>query len=226
MGRCGIAARADGAIKMPGELEMPTIQLKRIYEPMDAEDSLRVLVDRLWARGVSKAGGHLDAWMKDLGPSDELRQWFGHRAELWSGFQARYRRELSAPLRQLFLDLLQSAAGKSTITLVYGARDSHQNEAVVLRAYLLDHPAAHDRKGDATLFLLAAVAAVAAAQPSGEAPGASLRPFVDAFLSGQQLEEALQALRDHGEVQKGQNGWQLAARGHRLLRDVSSVSAE
>ena len=71
---------------------MSEIQLKRIYEPPDAEDGLRVFVDRLWARGMSKANARLDAWMKELGPSDELRGWFGHRAERWNDFQERYRR--------------------------------------------------------------------------------------------------------------------------------------
>jgi uncharacterized protein YeaO (DUF488 family) len=213
-------------MRPPEERDVPTIQLKRIYEPGDARDGLRVLVDRLWPRGMSKTQAHLDAWMKDLGPSEELRQWFGHRAERWTDFQKRYRRELSAPLRQLFLALLQSAARTSTVTLLYGARDRHQNEAVVLRDYLLDQRAPRGRTDQNTLALVAAVAAVAAAQPSGEAPASRLRPFLDLFHSGQQLEALLQTLRDRGEMQEGHNGWRLTSRGERLLRDVPTVPAE
>ena len=208
------------------EDHLPTIQLKRIYEPVDAQDGLRVLVDRLWARGMSKAQAHLDAWMKDLGPSDELRQWFGHRAERWADFQERYRRELSAPLRQLSLALLHSAARTSTVTLLYGARDRYQNEAVVLRDYLLDQRAARGRTDQGTLALVAAVAAVAAAQPSGEAPVANLRPFLDVLPLASELEAALQALRDRGEVQEGHDGWRLTSRGDRLLHNVPTVPAE
>jgi uncharacterized protein YeaO (DUF488 family) len=208
------------------EPDVLTIRLKRIYEPADAQDGLRVLVDRLWARGMSKAQAHLDAWMKDLGPSDGLRQWFGHRAERWTDFQERYRRELSAPLRQLFLALLQSAAGTSTVTLLYGARDRHQNEAVVLRDYLLDQRAALGRTDQGTLALVAAVGAVAAAQPSGGAPESSLRPFLDLLPSGPELEAALQTLRDRGEVREGHDGWRLTPRGERLLRDMPTGPAE
>ena len=205
---------------------MSTIRLKRIYEPEDADDGLRILVDRLWARGMSKDRAHLDAWMKEVGPSSELRQWFGHREERWSGFQERYRRELSAPLRQLFVALVESAACTSTVTLLYGARDSYQNEAVVLRDYLLDHRAARGRKDQGMLALVAAVAAVAAAQSRGEAPVSSLSPFVDSLPSVQRIEAALQALRNQGQVQEGQVGWRLASQGQRLLRAVSSVPAE
>jgi hypothetical protein len=164
--------------------------------------------------------------MKDLGPSDELRQWFGHRPERWTDFQERYRHELSAPLRQLYLALLHSAAGTSTVTLLYGARDRHQNEAVVLRDYLLDQRAARGRTDYGTLALVAAVAAVAAAQPSSEAPASSLRPYLDSFHSAPELEAALQTLRNHGEVQEGHDAWRLTSRGRRRLRDVPSVPAE
>jgi uncharacterized protein YeaO (DUF488 family) len=207
------------------ERDVPTIQLKRIYEPADAQDGLRVLVDRLWPRGMSKGAAHLDAWMRDLGPSDELRQWFGHRAERWTAFQERYRRELSAPRRQLYLALLHSAARTSTVTLLYGARDYHQNEAVVLRDYLLDQRGAPGHPDSDMLTLLAAVAAVAAAQPSGKAPVSNLRPFLAVLPLVPELEAALQALRDRGAVQEGHDGWRLTARGERLLRDGPTGSA-
>jgi len=116
---------------------VPSIRLKRAYESPESADGVRVLVDRLWARGVSKENAALDAWMKELGPSDELRTWFGHRPKRWDAFVDKYRRELSTPLRQLLLAELQGIAGGRTLTLVYGARDTKQNEAVVLRHYLL-----------------------------------------------------------------------------------------
>lgn len=198
------------------------ILLKRIYEPLDAEDGLRVFVDRLWARGMSKADACLDAWMKELGPSDELRGWFGHRAERWNDFQERYLRELSEPVRQLFLGPLQSAARTSTVTLLYGARDTNQNEAVVLREYLLGHQVNPTQGRDATLMLAAAVAAVAAAQPNGEASESSLLPFVGRLLSAPRREAAFSRLQGRGELVKGQghSGWRLTARGQRLLQEV------
>lgn len=205
--------------KDPG---MPDIHLKRIYQPAGDQDGLRVLVDRLWARGISKADAHLGAWMKELGPSDELRTWFGHRAERWSGFQERYRRELSAPIRQLFLALLQSATGTPPITILYGARDTVQNEAVVLRQYLIDQGPSAGLTQDDTLILLAAVEAVVAAQPSGEAPTSRLVPFVHG-LSSRRLEDLLQMLQDRGELRMGEGGWQLTARGRRLVHAVPAA---
>jgi uncharacterized protein YeaO (DUF488 family) len=199
---------------------LPVIQLKRIYEPGDAEDGLRVFVDRLWARGMSKADARLDAWMKELGPSDELRGWFGHRAERWNDFQERYRGELSSPVRQLFLGLLQSATRASTATLLYGARDTNQNEAVVLHDYLLGHHMNLTRGRDDTLMLAAAVAAVGAAQPKGEASESRLLPFVGGLLSASRREAAFSRLQGRGELVKGHGGWQLTARGQRLLREV------
>jgi uncharacterized protein YeaO (DUF488 family) len=175
---------------------------------------------------MSKAEAHLDAWMKELGPSDELRQWFGHRADRWDVFQERYRRELSAPLRHLFLTLLQSAAHTSAITLLYGARDSHQNEAVVLREYVLHHRPAPDPQPDETLVVLAAVTAVAAAQPSGDAALSRLMPFVASVFPASQLEAALQILKEDGDLQESQGAWRITGRGQRLLRAVPNVPAE
>lgn len=208
------------------ERDGPIIEIKRIYEPVDDADGLRVLVDRLWARGMSKAQTHLDAWMKDLGPSAELRQWFGHRAERWSDFQERYRRELSAPLQQLFLVLLHAAARTSTVTLLFGARDTHQNEAVVLRDYVLHPGSAPGQPDSDMLALLAAVVAVGAAQPSGEAPASRLSPFLAVLPSGLELNAALHMLQDQGEVQQGHEGWRLTARGERRLRNVPTVPAD
>lgn len=108
-------------------------QIKRIYEPAKPSDGIRVLVDRLWPRGVKKSDARLDDWMKDVAPSPQLRLWFGHRPERFAKFQERYVKELAgnpelAELRRL---------GKGAqVTLLYGARDPEVNHAVVLRSVL------------------------------------------------------------------------------------------
>ena len=110
------------------------VGIKRIYAPADAGDGARVLVDRLWPRGVSKARAALALWCKDAAPSTELRQWFGHEPARWDEFRRRYRAELRgndaalAPLRDL--------ASQGPVTLLYAARDERHNEAVVLRDVL------------------------------------------------------------------------------------------
>jgi uncharacterized protein YeaO (DUF488 family) len=113
---------------------MGRIQLKRIYEAAHASDGFRVLVDRLWPRGVAKERAALDLWMKDIAPSSELRAWFGHDPKRWTEFQVRYRAEL----KQHAADLaqLRSRARKGTVTLLFAARDVEHNEAVVLRNVL------------------------------------------------------------------------------------------
>jgi uncharacterized protein YeaO (DUF488 family) len=110
-----------------------TFEIKRVYEPTAPSDGLRVLVDRLWPRGVSKAKAHLDEWMKDIAPSPRLRQWFGHRPERFAEFKKRYVRELAdnpdvADLRSL--------GRRAHVTLLYGARDPQVNHAVVLQSVL------------------------------------------------------------------------------------------
>ena len=111
------------------------LRLKRAYEPASEDDGVRILVDRLWPRGVSKAKAALDDWMKDVAPSSELREWFGHDPTRWTGFQRRYRTELAQHAAEL--DRIRALARKRTVTLVYGARDQAHNEAVVLRQVLL-----------------------------------------------------------------------------------------
>ena len=110
------------------------IRLKRAYAPATPDDGVRILVDRLWPRGVSKARAALDDWDKDIAPSTELRQWFGHDPAKWDEFQRRYRAELQG--HQALLDQLRDQARKGVVTLVYGARDELHNEAVVLRDVL------------------------------------------------------------------------------------------
>lgn len=112
------------------------IEIKRAYEPPAAEDGQRVLVDRLWPRGISKARIQIDAWIRDVAPSTELRKWFNHDPARWEEFQRRYREELQAPERAALLDDLATRARERPVTLLYGARDTEHNEAVVLRDLL------------------------------------------------------------------------------------------
>ena len=114
-----------------------SIRIKRAYEPPTRADGYRVLVDRLWPRGVSKEHLALGAWEKDLAPSDALRRWFAHDPKRWDEFVTRYREELRAPEASALLDDLGRRARAETVTLVYGARDPEHNNAVVLRDELV-----------------------------------------------------------------------------------------
>jgi uncharacterized protein YeaO (DUF488 family) len=107
------------------------IKLKRVYEKPAKEDGWRVLVDRLWPRGMTKEAAHLDAWMKDVAPSDALRKWFGHEPKKWAAFQKKYRAEL-AKEKELLAELKKMAKEHGTLTLLFGAKDEEHNEAVVL----------------------------------------------------------------------------------------------
>lgn len=111
------------------------LRLKRAYDPASPTDGTRILVDRLWPRGVSKERADLNEWMKDIAPSTELREWFGHDPARWPEFQRRYRDELLA--HQAELDQIRDLATKGPVTLVYSARDEEHNDAVVLRDVLL-----------------------------------------------------------------------------------------
>jgi len=110
------------------------LQLKRAYEPATASDGKRILVDRLWPRGLSKAEAAVDEWMKDIAPSTSLRQWFGHDPKRWPEFRRRYRRELRDHAE--LLSHLTSLASRGRVTLVYGARDERHNDAVVLASLI------------------------------------------------------------------------------------------
>ncbi len=111
-----------------------SIQIKRAYEPASPQDGTRILVDRLWPRGISKDKLKLDAWMKDLAPSTELRKWFHHDVGNWAEFEKRYIKELSRQPEQV--EELRKQARRHTVTLVYSARDETHNDAVVLKKYL------------------------------------------------------------------------------------------
>jgi uncharacterized protein YeaO (DUF488 family) len=111
------------------------LRLKRAYDPAEPKDGIRILIDRLWPRGVSKAKAALDDWMKDIAPSTKLRQWFNHDPARWVEFQRRYRAELQEHSQEL--GRIRALAKNKTVTLVYSAHDEEHNDAVVLRAVLL-----------------------------------------------------------------------------------------
>jgi uncharacterized protein YeaO (DUF488 family) len=110
------------------------IQLRRIYDDPGEHEGYRVLVDRIWPRGISKEKARIDEWRRDIAPSTELRRWFGHDPERWEEFRSRYRSELANHSEQL--DPLVAAARAGPLTLLYGARDERHNQAVVLKEFL------------------------------------------------------------------------------------------
>lgn len=122
---------------------MKEICTKRVYEPAGPDDGIRVLVDRLWPRGVTKDAARASMWLKDVAPSTVLRKWFGHDRSKWEEFRRRYHDELQAG--PAGLDLLLEAAGRGRVTLLYAARDRECNHAAVLREYLLSR--LDDREG-------------------------------------------------------------------------------
>lgn len=113
---------------------MPAICVKRVYDPPASDDGARILVDRLWPRGLSKEKLQMAAWLKDAAPSDALRRWFGHDADRWPEFQRRYAAELEQ--RPEAWKLLVKAARRGTVTLLFSAKDTAHNNAVALKAFL------------------------------------------------------------------------------------------
>jgi uncharacterized protein YeaO (DUF488 family) len=110
------------------------IKIKRVYELYDSGDGNRILIDRLWPRGLTKDKAKIDLWLKDIAPSAALRKWFGHDPEKWPEFQRRYKNELDANKESVETLRTQLKAGPAT--LVYGAKDEQHNDAVVLAEYL------------------------------------------------------------------------------------------
>jgi uncharacterized protein YeaO (DUF488 family) len=110
------------------------IRIKRVYEQPGADDGFRILVDRLWPRGLTKVRAKVDLWLRGIAPSTELRKWFSHDPAKWEEFQRRYHAELQANAGQMELLLLE--ARKGTVTLLFGAKDEVRNEAVVLQRLL------------------------------------------------------------------------------------------
>ncbi len=109
------------------------VKLKRAYERADRADGFRVLVDRLWPRGVTKQAAAIDLWAKDVAPSPELRKWFGHDPDRFAAFSVRYRQELAREPARAALEDLRRRATHGRVTLVFGARDEEHNGAVVLK---------------------------------------------------------------------------------------------
>jgi DNA-3-methyladenine glycosylase len=113
---------------------MGTVRLARVYDPPGDDDGFRVLVDRVWPRGVRKADAHVDLWLREVGPSAELRRWFGHDPARFEEFARRYRAELAGnPATE---ELRAAVREHPRVTLVYGARDTEHNQAVVLAGVL------------------------------------------------------------------------------------------
>jgi uncharacterized protein YeaO (DUF488 family) len=113
------------------------IQIKRIYDAPSVDDGYRVLVDRIWPRGVSKEAAKLDDWMKGVTPSPELRVWFGHDPERWREFKFQYLAELDGSAQMACIKELKERAANGTVTLLYAAKDDHHNHAIILLDVLL-----------------------------------------------------------------------------------------
>ena len=128
-----LALPAPGHCRRDRQHKM-NIKLKRVYEKPDKEDGFRILVDRLWPRGLTKEKASVDLWLKEIAPSAELRKWFGHDPAKWKNFRARYETEIRHNTN--LFTVLQQKAREGTITLVYGARDKKHNEALVLKQLL------------------------------------------------------------------------------------------
>ena len=111
-----------------------TIKLKRVYEKPEKTDGTRILVDRLWPRGLTKERAAVDLWLKEIAPSTELRKWFGHDPKKAAEFEKRYRRELRDHLDKV--DLIRQKARKGSVTLLYAARDLEHNNAVFLKQFV------------------------------------------------------------------------------------------
>lgn len=112
------------------------LYIKRIYEPASEGDGMRILVDRLWPRGISKEKAQLTLWMKEVTPSPALRTWFGHRPERFAEFRARYEAELASLEVQPYLYKLKQWSEKDVVTLLYAARDPKINHAIILQQYI------------------------------------------------------------------------------------------
>jgi uncharacterized protein YeaO (DUF488 family) len=120
---------------------MMNVRVKRIYEPPARSDGKRVLVDRMWPRGMKREDAHIDAWIKGVAPSDALRRWFGHDPGKWGEFQARYNAELRK--NAAVAELQETIASSKSATLLFAAKDSLHNNAIVLRDFLRDDAVSH-----------------------------------------------------------------------------------
>ncbi len=121
-----------------GGSSAPKIGVRRVYDPPLPDDGLRVLVDRLWPRGLSKAAAQVELWLKEIAPSDELRRWFGHDPERWEDFKSRYFSELRQNESGL-AELRSKVEDSPRITLLFAAKDTQFNNAVALKEFLQEH---------------------------------------------------------------------------------------
>jgi uncharacterized protein YeaO (DUF488 family) len=123
---------------MANERKLTNVRIKRVYAPIENEDGCRILVDRLWPRGISKTEARWDLWFKEVAPSPGLRKWFGHKPERFADFRQRYIRELAEdPVRHDKIEQLRELVQQRTITLLYAAKDEIHNHATVLRDVVL-----------------------------------------------------------------------------------------
>lgn len=113
---------------------MATIEIKRVYEPPEPSDGFRILVDRLWPRGLKKEAAHIDLWMKEIAPSTDLRRWFNHDPEKWKEFKKKFEAELKKG--EAIQELIGQIKQHKKVTLLYAAHDEQHNQAVVLQLYL------------------------------------------------------------------------------------------
>ena len=125
--------RSSQATKAESRRNM-NIKIKRVYEQPDKDDGVRILVDRLWPRGLTKEKAAVDLWLKEIAPSTELRKWFGHDPDKWKSFRGRYETEIRH--NDDLIKVLKEKAKGRNVTLVYGARDEKHNEALVLKQFL------------------------------------------------------------------------------------------
>jgi len=112
------------------------LKIKRAYDPAADDDGVRMLVDRLWPRGMSKDEARVDVWLKDIAPSDELRKWFSHDPAKWAEFRKRYERELEQ--KKEFVQQIIDMLAEGRVTLLYSAKDDERNNAVVLREFIAE----------------------------------------------------------------------------------------
>lgn len=114
---------------------MGKIQIKRIYDSASPDDGVRILIDRLWPRGISKEEARIDFWLKEVAPSDELRKWFNHDPEKWGEFKIRYQQELTANPSAV-KELKSRASSQDQTTLLYAAKDTQHNNAVAIQEFI------------------------------------------------------------------------------------------
>jgi uncharacterized protein YeaO (DUF488 family) len=124
---------------------MGKILVKRVYEPATKSDGFRVLVDRLWPRGLSKENAHIDLWLREIGPSTTLRKWFKHDPDRWTEFRRRYHAELKE--KSALLATIRARAKTRPVTLLYSAKDEQHNQAIALRSFLSKQSASLRLKG-------------------------------------------------------------------------------